>query len=59
VPDNQTLWTAKGNKTLTPNTPVELEWNNGQGLTFVKKFTIDDQYLITINEEIKNNQTKL
>ena len=58
VPDNQTLWTAKGNKTLTPNTPVELEWNNGQGLTFVKKFTIDDQYLITINEEIKNNSNQ-
>ncbi len=59
VPDNQTQWTVKENKTLTPNTPVVLEWNNGKGLTFTKKFTIDNQYLITVSEEIKNssNQT--
>ncbi|MEK9680622.1 MAG: membrane protein insertase YidC [Pelagibacteraceae bacterium] len=59
VPDNQTQWTVKGNKILSPNNPVELEWNNGKGLTFLKKFIIDDEYLITIKEEIKNssNQT--
>ncbi len=59
VPDNQTTWSIKGNKTLSPNNPVELEWNNGKGLIFTKKFSIDNQYLITVNEEIKNssNQT--
>jgi YidC/Oxa1 family membrane protein insertase len=59
VPDNQTQWAVKGNKILSPNNPVELEWNNGKGLTFLKKFIIDDEYLITIKEEIKNssNQT--
>ncbi len=59
VPDNQTQWTVKGNKILSPNNPVELEWNNGKGLTFLKKFIIDDEYLITVKEEIKNssNQT--
>ncbi len=59
VPDNQTQWTVKGNKILSPNNPVELEWNNGKGLTFLKTFVIDDEYLITIKEEIKNssNQT--
>ena len=59
VPDNQTQWTVKGNKVLSPNNPVELQWNNGKGLTFLKKFIIDDEYLITIKEEIKNssNQT--
>ena len=59
VPDNQTQWAVKGNKILSPNNPVELEWNNGKGLTFLKKFIIDDEYLITVKEEIKNssNQT--
>ena len=59
VPDNQTLWAVKGNKILRPNNPVELEWDNGKGITFIKKFSIDNEYLITVNEEIKNasNQT--
>ena len=59
VPDNQTEWKVIGNETLSPNRPVRLEWNNKAGLTFVKEFSIDNKYLITVNEEIKNqsNQT--
>src|SRR3954447_3206641 len=31
VPDRQTLWRAEGDK-LTPQTPVTLRWDNGQGV---------------------------
>ena len=58
VPDNQSEWSVKGNKVLSPNNPVTLEWENGNGLTFIKKFNIDDQYLITVNEEVKNTSTQ-
>ena len=58
VPDNQSKWSVKGNKVLNPNNPVTLEWENGNGLTFIKKFNIDDQYLITVNEEVKNTSTQ-
>ena len=58
VPDNQSKWSVKGNKVLSPNNPVTLEWANGNGLTFIKNFNIDDQYLITVNEEVKNTSTQ-
>ena len=59
VPDNQTEWKVVGNKILSPNKSVKLEWSNGKGLTFIKEFSIDNKYLITVNEQIKNqsNQT--
>ena len=37
LPNENTIWQLKGNK-LTPQTPIILEWNNGQGLKFVRKF---------------------
>ncbi len=55
VPDNQSEWSIKGNNTLKPGQPVTVEWKNDNGLTFVKKFDIDNEYLITVNEEVKNN----
>ena len=58
VPDNQTKWEVKGNQTLKPNQPITLEWNNQKGLTFLKKIKIDDEYLITVNEEVKNNSNQ-
>ena len=58
VPDNQTKWEIKGNQTLKPNQPITLEWNNEKGLTFSKKIEIDDEYLITVNEEVKNNSNQ-
>ena len=58
VPNNQSEWSIKGNKTLKPGQPVTVEWKNDNGLTFVKKFDIDNEYLITVNEEVKNNSAE-
>lgn len=57
VPTADTLWTVKGNE-LTPQTPVVLEWNNGQGLKFVTKISVDENYLFTINQSVENNTDK-
>ena len=36
IPTSETLWSVKGNKKLTENSPIKLSWTNDQGLTFEK-----------------------
>ncbi len=55
VPDADTLWHVGGNDKLTKENPVMLSWDNGQGLRFERIYTIDETYLITINQKIVNN----
>ena len=55
VPDNNSVWKLTRNRTLTPRSPIELEWENKSGLIFQKKIELDDQYLFTVTESIKNN----
>ncbi|MDR1597590.1 MAG: membrane protein insertase YidC [Holosporales bacterium] len=46
----------KGNEPeLTPNSPVELTWTNSSGVTFVRTFTIDENFLISIRDKVVNN----
>ncbi|MBT5264956.1 MAG: membrane protein insertase YidC [Rhodospirillaceae bacterium] len=53
VPNKDSVWTAKGGA-LTPESPVTLSWSNGAGLTFERVYEIDDQYLITIVQRVRN-----
>jgi YidC/Oxa1 family membrane protein insertase len=57
VPGRDTLWRVEGNATLTPSSPVTLLWDNGQGLRFKRKITVDSDYLITISDEVENQGT--
>ena len=36
LPLGDTIWKVKGNSTLTPNNPITIEWDNGDGLIFTK-----------------------
>ena len=54
TPGADTLWTVKGRE-LTPQTPVTLEWNNGQGLTFIRRISLDDNYMFSIEQSVENN----
>ena len=58
VPTNESVWSVIGNKFLSVNNPVTLEWNNGSNLIFRKKIEIDDNYLFKINQEVKNNSSE-
>lgn len=53
LPGPDTLWKAD-NKTLTPDRPVTLRWNNGAGFTFVRTITLDQDYLFTITDRVEN-----
>ena len=37
VPTSKSMWNVVGNKVLSVNNPVTLEWNNGSNLIFKKK----------------------
>jgi len=54
LPLDSTIWKVKGNTMLTPSNPVTLQWNNGMGLVFTKKFEIDERFLFKITQEINN-----
>ncbi len=53
LPNANTVWTANTQK-LTPATPVELSWDNGQGLVFRRTISIDDRYMFAIKESVDN-----
>ena len=54
VPNSETLWQAD-NLSLTPKTPVTLTFNNGAGVVFSRRISIDENYLMTISDTVKNN----
>ena len=56
LPDENTLWKLESqNSTLSPNTPVVISWENGNGLKFIQRFSIDENYLFTFTQEVENN----
>src|SRR5229473_819669 len=54
LPDQNTLWQQEGANSLSPNLPVTLKYDNGDGLTFHRTIAIDDRYLFTIKDEVTN-----
>ncbi|MFN4309492.1 MAG: membrane protein insertase YidC [Ferrovibrio sp.] len=57
LPNAQTRWTAD-REVLKPGQPVTLRWDNGQGLVFVRKIEIDDNYLFTVTQSVENKGDK-
>ncbi|MCI4661218.1 MAG: membrane protein insertase YidC [Neomegalonema sp.] len=55
TPSPQTIWTRERGEVLSPNSPVVLSWDNGQGLTFRREISVDDKYLFTIRQSVENN----
>ncbi len=56
APDANTLWQASGTK-LTPDTPVTLRWDNGQGQIFEIALTVDRNYMISARQTVTNGGT--
>ena len=54
LPDSETEWQAEGSAKLTPETPVTLTWDNGQGLVFRRTLAIDEHYMVTVTNEVEN-----
>jgi YidC/Oxa1 family membrane protein insertase len=54
MPDRNVLWRAETAGPLTPQSPVTLVWDNGQGLVFRRTISVDADYLFTVSDEVEN-----
>ncbi|MFT4096671.1 MAG: membrane protein insertase YidC [Rhodoblastus sp.] len=57
LPGSDTLWTADATK-LTATTPVTLTFDNGKGLVFKRKISVDNDYLFTVQDSVENKTDK-
>jgi YidC/Oxa1 family membrane protein insertase len=57
LPTTDTLWSADSEK-LTATHPVTLSWENGQGLRFKRKISVDDEYLFSVEDSVENTTDK-
>jgi YidC/Oxa1 family membrane protein insertase len=53
LPDAQTKWTTSDGP-LSPGRKLTLTWDNGEGLTFTRTIAIDENYMFTVDDAVKN-----
>ena len=53
IPNLETVWKTNSLE-LSPSKPVTLSWTNNQNITFKINYTIDEEYMFTITQEIIN-----
>jgi len=56
LPGPSTDWQVEEGDTLTPDTPVTLLWENGEGLVFRRQIALDDRYMFTITQSVENTR---
>ncbi len=56
LPSRMTQWQIKDGspKILTPEAPVTLVWDNGEGLTFEREISVDDHYMFRMTQRVIN-----
>ena len=54
VPGPNTVWSVEGSPTLTPSSPVVLNWSNDQGLSFQRTVSVDNDYMFEIIDTVTN-----
>ena len=55
VPGPNTIWTQRGDNVLGTDSPIILDWDNGNGLTFSREIDVDENYMFTITQTVTNN----
>ena len=53
MPTAESLWSAD-RQALAPGAPVSLSWDNGKGLTFRRTLSINEDYLITVDDSVES-----
>ena len=54
VPGANTEWQIESGETLTPETPVTLVWDNGNGLIFRRSIAIDEDFMFQVTQSVEN-----
>ena len=55
MPNAETMWQLAQGGTLSPGNTIELTHDNGQGLTFTRRITVDERYMFTVADTVTNN----
>ncbi|MEM8551109.1 MAG: membrane protein insertase YidC [Pseudomonadota bacterium] len=55
LPSETTVWTLEDGATLTPDTPITLRYDTGEGLVYRRTISVDENYLFTVNQTVENN----
>lgn len=58
VPISDTLWKIKNGKELDVNNPITLEWVSPDGFIFTRTISVDENYMFSIEQKVKNNSKK-
>lgn len=53
LPRADTLWESD-DAVLRPGSPVTLTWDNGEGLIFERVIEVDEDYLFTVTQRVRN-----
>lgn len=54
VPGANTVWSVENGSTLSENASVTLVWDNGNGLTFRREISVDENYMFTVTQSVQN-----
>ena len=54
VPNGKSLWKSSSN-ILSPDKNITLQWDNGENITFYQDISVDDSFMITVNQRVENN----
>ena len=54
VPSSETVWTLSSGETLTPDAPIKLTWTSPAGLTFERDISVDDRFMFTVTQTVRN-----
>ncbi|MBL9072062.1 membrane protein insertase YidC [Tabrizicola sp.] len=55
LPDARTEWALASGDQLAPGKPVILTWANGKGLRFRREISVDEKFLFTVTDSVKND----
>ena len=57
LPNKDSKWKSL-KKSYSENEKIELEWNNGEGLTFFRTIEFDENFLISVVDKVQNKSPK-
>jgi YidC/Oxa1 family membrane protein insertase len=56
LPNPDTIWKSDVAE-LTPQKPATLSWKNKQGIEFLIKISLDENYMFSVTQAVKNNSS--
>jgi YidC/Oxa1 family membrane protein insertase len=60
LPDIDAIqWTAPAGAKLTPQTPLVLTYDNGQGVKFTRTISVDNQSMFTVTDQVANGAAQV